>query len=172
MRTETGTNARSLHALGANATRDQIGAQRTGHHCQDDIVDRSTELVLDQLEILQPAGHAHEPPMWPDLHVQWRLGRWIQTSPNDLADSLGGLTSARQGMIGMRDRVQRSGGQLDACPHGRPHASQQQLDSARLAMWLPRTPGVPDRFGLGGEVEQHCRQVHTGDAVDQRVMGL
>ena len=52
----------------------------------------------------------------------------------------------------------------------RPAATSSAAPGSRVR--LPRAPGVSERRRVGGEVEQHRRQVDAGDAVDQRVVGL
>src|SRR3954468_9054704 len=151
---------------------EEVG-ERPGHDREHDVVDRGAEGVLDLLELVEARAHDRDAPVRPGRDVERRGGRRVEGGHRDLADARRHLARALERLPGARDRADRARGDAGDRADGALHAARSELRAARLPV---RDPGRSAVAVAGGaallEVEEHRREVHPGEAVEEGVVGL
>ena len=155
-------------ALGA-----QIATERDADRCEHDVVERAAERVLDRLELSEVAVEEGVAPMRTDIDVE----RARRRGRADTGDR--GGADAHEAILQLRGRParcteQRAGAAGHLGGHGRALEQSLAEQLGRSRQW-PGGPGrrwarSSDRLCCG--VEQDGGDVHAGDPVDERVVGL
>ena len=161
-----------LQALGANPARAQPLGQRAGDDGQHDVVDGAAERVLDLLVVGQLLADHGIAAMRPDGDVERRLRRRVQTGPQQLTETLGGVAQQVQGGRRTGGGADRAGEEPGGGGDHAPRSGQHQLGRRGLGLRSPGLELLLGRRRIALEVEQHRGQVDARDAVDQRVVGL
>ncbi len=163
--------ALELDVVGADPPAAQVAAQRPGHDGHHHVVDRATQPVLDRLEVLQRGAHPGEPPMGAD--------RAVVGARRGGPDPCPGQRPGGHGAVSHPGSDPARGPQ--DCPGGARHLPRRGALDQRLAEQLrrggegarqPAPARVGGGRGVGRAVEQNRHQVHAGDPVHQRVVGL
>ena len=159
--------------LGVVALPAQVAPEREADRRKHDVVERAPERVLDRLELRELRVQERVAPVRADVDVE-RARRRRRANPRqgaradvpDALDQLGGDLARRPQQ---RARAAAHLGRNRRALHQR-LAEQLRRPGQRLGRprhrWCGRTGG----FGRG--VEQDGRDVHPGDPVHERVMGL
>ena len=150
----------------------QVLAEHAGHGGQHDVVHGAAELVLDRLDVGEVRAHPGVAAVRADRLVVGRGRGGVEPGPGHGADSHCGVAQTL-------DHASRTA--EDRADRPRQLARDRRALHQRLAQQLhgggertrePALAGVGGRGGVGGGIEEHGHDVHAGDAVHERVMGL
>ena len=171
-RTEIGTIAFSSRPSGSRPRRIRSArsAPVTTVRTTSLIVPPSASLIA--LNVARSALDPGEPPVRADPHVERarrRAGEPGARPSRPSPATARARVRRRRGRARQRRRARTSSGARRAS--GR-RASAEQLGAARLGRAASRAAPARARGGSGVEVEQHGHDVHAGDPVDERVVGL
>ena len=160
-----------LEALGPDAATVEPGAERAAHHREDDVVDRGSESVHDQLEMSEVGAHPLEAPVGADRDVEGHVRRRVGERPAELADALEGLGDPRQRVLGVLDAPLDAAGQAERRLRELLDPARHHRRARRLRIGNPRLVCL-DGLGHRLKVEQHRGDVDSRHTVDEGVVRL
>jgi hypothetical protein len=160
-------------SLGVLALRAQVASESEADGGEHDIVEGAAERVLDRFEQRQVGVDERVAAVRADVDVERARRRGCADAGE------GGRAHARNAVLDLPgDLARRAQQRARATAHlsGNGRALKQrlaeQLGLTRQRLGDPRRRRPGGTGGFGGGVEQDGRDVHTGDPVHERVMGL
>ena len=159
--------------LGVVALTAQVAAEREADGREHDVVERAAERVLDRFELRQIRVEERVAAVRPDVDVE-RARRRRRVDPRERRRADAGETvlapARRLARARAAARGRRAPSQL--APSSARRAPRRAASPAPAAAARSRASEARSAAGSRGGVEQHRRDVHAGDAVDERVVGL
>ncbi len=149
----------------------QIGAHRARHQSQHDVVDGSTERILDVFDRLQVGLQPADPPVGTEMSIDRGLGTLLEPAGRqrigDRRRPAGDGTGQRLGLV---EQVAVITHEVNGAAEPTGGFANEQLSAGWGGTWLPFLD-LTDRR-IRGQVEHECHQVDPGDAVDHAVVDL